>query len=132
MKITLCQILLARDQLNRQTKMYRHARNISDESAQELVKSLCGNSNKRVKKPLWKLDETISLEQSEASRFNGIIEGAETVSAIPMVFQGVCNFFVAQARKKPKSNLRPAKSSFSVLLHTKGAVTVYMKSLATS
>ena len=29
-----------RDKLNRQTGMYRHARNVSDEGAQELVKSL--------------------------------------------------------------------------------------------
>jgi hypothetical protein len=82
--------------------MYRHARNVSDQGAQELVKCLCGPSNKCVKKILWKIDDEQSLEDSEASRFNGIVGKADEATAIPMVCQEACNFFVAQARKKSK------------------------------
>jgi|TARA_B110000914_G_scaffold132611_1_gene115952 hypothetical protein len=91
-----------RDKLNRQSGMYRHARNVSDQGAQELVKCLCGPSNKCVKKILWKIDDDQSLEDSEASRFNGIVGKSDEATAIPMVCQEACNFFVAQARKKSK------------------------------
>jgi len=91
-----------RDKLNRQSGMYRHARNVSDQGAQELVKCLCGPSNKCVKKILWKIDDEQSLEDSEASRFNGIVGKSDEATAIPMVCQEACNFFVAQARKKSK------------------------------
>ncbi|MDG2400225.1 MAG: DR2241 family protein [Akkermansiaceae bacterium] len=91
-----------RDKLNRQTGMYRHARNVSDEGIQKLVKCLCGPSNKCVKKILWEIDETTPLEDSEASRFDGIVGDIEMTTAIPMVCQEACNFFVAQSRKKAK------------------------------
>jgi len=91
-----------RDKLNRQSGMYRHARNVSDQGAQELVKCLCGPSNKCVKKILWKIDDEQSLEDSDASRFNGIVGKSDEATAIPMVCQEACNFFVAQARKKSK------------------------------
>jgi len=91
-----------RDKLNRQTGMYRHARNVSDEGAQELVRCLCGPSNKCVKKILWKIDDENPLEDSEASRFNGLVGDVDESTAIPMVCQEACNFFVAQARKKSK------------------------------
>lgn len=92
-----------RDKLDRQTGMYRHARNVSNEGAQELVQCLCGPSNKCVKKILWKIDETIPLEDSEASRFEGIVGEAAEGTAIPMVCQEACNFFVSEARKKSKA-----------------------------
>lgn len=91
-----------RDKLERQTGMYRHARNVSDEGAQDLVQSLCGPSNKCVKKILWQIDSEQPLEDSEASRFNGIVGDGDESTAIPMVCQEACNFFVAQARKKSK------------------------------
>jgi hypothetical protein len=72
-----------RDKLNRQSGMYRP-------------------SNKCVKKILWKIDDEQSLEDSEASRFNGIVGKSDEATAIPMVCQEACNFFVAQARKKSK------------------------------
>ena len=92
-----------RDKLNRQTGMYRHSRNVSDKGAQELVQCLCGPANKCVKKILWSIDDEIPLEDSEASRFNGIVGDADESTAIPMVCQEACNFFVAQARKKSKA-----------------------------
>jgi len=92
-----------RDKLGRQSGMYRHARNVSDQGAQELVQSLCGPANKCVKKILWKIDEQIPLADSAASRFNGIVGDADESKAIPMVCQEACNFFVAEARKKSKA-----------------------------
>ena len=91
-----------REKLNRQTGMYRHARNVTNEGAQELVKCLCGPANKCVKKILWQIDSDTPLDDSAASRFGGMIEGADETTAIPMVCQEACNFFVAQARKKSK------------------------------
>lgn len=91
-----------RTKLGRQTGMYRHAGTVSDAGAQELVKTLCGPANKCVKKILWHLDEHLPLDDSEASRFNGIVSPASEKNAIPMVCQEACNFFVAQARKKSK------------------------------
>jgi hypothetical protein len=92
-----------RDKLNRQSGMYRHARNVSDQGAQELVQCLCGPANKCVKKILWRIDENIPLEDSEASRFQGIVGDATDKTAIPMVCQEACNFFVSEARKKSKA-----------------------------
>ncbi len=91
-----------RAKLGRQTGMYRHAGTVSDAGAQELVKCLCGPANNCVKKILWKLDNDTPLEPSEASDFDGIIGDATEETAIPMVCQEACNFFVAQARKKSK------------------------------
>ena len=91
-----------RDKLNRQTGMYRHSRNVSDQGAQELVQSLCGPANKCVKKILWNIDQDTPLADSEASRFEGIVGETCSSKAIPMVCQEACNFFVAQARKKSK------------------------------
>lgn len=91
-----------REKLNRQSGMYRHARNVSDQGAQELVREVCGPDNKCVKKILWQLDQEIPLEDSEASRFDGILAGASATRAIPMVCQEACNFFVAEARKKAR------------------------------
>jgi len=91
-----------REKLKRQSGMYRHARNVSDQGAQELVANLCGPANKCVKKILWQLDEDQSLDNTEASRFNGIVGEADESSAIPMVCQEACNFFVSEARKKSK------------------------------
>ena len=86
-----------RDKLGRQTGMYRHAANVSDVGAQELIQSVCGPDNKCVKKILWQLDENTPLDDSEASRFNGIVNKD---AAIPLICQEACNHFVAQARKK--------------------------------
>ncbi len=92
-----------RDKLGRQSGMYRHARNISDNGAQELVQTLCGPANKCVKKILWQIDKDLSLQDSEASRWEGIVPPADATNAIPMVCQEACNFFVAEARKKSKA-----------------------------
>ena len=94
-----------RDKLGRQTGMYRHAANVSDVGAQELIQSVCGPANKCVKKILWQLDENTPLDDSEASRFNGIVSNTAENKAIPLVCQEACNHFVAQARKKSKDEL---------------------------
>ena len=45
-----------RDKLNRQTGMYRFARNISDAGAQELVRTVCGPAHQCAKRILWQID----------------------------------------------------------------------------
>ena len=61
-----------RDKLNRQTGMYRFARTISDAGAQKLVQEVCGPAHQCAKRILWQLDPQTPLDDSEASRFNGI------------------------------------------------------------
>ncbi|MEN8695457.1 MAG: DR2241 family protein [Akkermansiaceae bacterium] len=99
-----------RDKLNRQTGMYRHSRNVSDDGAQHLIKTLCGPANKCVKKILWQLDEDTPLAENEASNFNGILGDGDTSNTIPLVCQEACNFFVAQCRKQSKKEFEESQA----------------------
>lgn len=92
-----------RDKLNRQTGMYRFARSISDAGAQKLVQEVCGPAHQCAKKILWKLDATTSLDDSEASRFNGIPSDLPESEAIPLLCREACNHFVAECRKAAKA-----------------------------
>lgn len=92
-----------RDKLNRQTGMYRFARNLSDAGAQALVKEVCGPRNCCVKKILWQLDSATPLDDSEASRFDGVTGDIDRAQAIPLLCREACNHFVAEARKASKA-----------------------------
>lgn len=92
-----------RDKLNRQTGMYRFARSISDTGAQQLVQQICGPAHQCAKKILWKLDAETPLDDSEASRFNGIPGGLAEAEAIPLLCREACNHFVAECRKTAKA-----------------------------
>jgi sirohydrochlorin cobaltochelatase len=92
-----------REKLGRQTGMYRFARSISDAGAQELIQKVCGPAHNCAKKILWKLDENTPLEDSEASRFNGIADNAPENETIPLVCREACNHFVAECRKAAKA-----------------------------
>lgn len=95
-----------RDKLNRQTGMYKFARNISDAGAQKLVQNVCGPSNCCVKDIRWQIDDDTPLEDSEASRYNGIV--GDTDKAIPLFCREACNHFVAEARKASKAEFDAA------------------------
>lgn len=92
-----------RDKLNRQTGMYRFARSISNAGAQQLVRQVCGPANQCARKILWKIDSDTPLEDSEASRFNGIPGGLPETEAIPLLCREACNHFVAECRKVAKA-----------------------------
>ncbi len=92
-----------RDKLNRQTGMYRYARSISDEGAQALVQKVCGPAHNCAKKILWNIDASTPLIDSEASRFNGIVNELPEGRAIPLVCREACNHFVAECRKAAKA-----------------------------
>jgi sirohydrochlorin cobaltochelatase len=96
-------VLTLRDKLARQTGMYRFAKNISDAGAQQLIQTVCGPSNQCVKHILWPISPDVPLEDSEASRFRGVLAGIDPARAIPMVCQEACNHFVAEARKVSKA-----------------------------
>lgn len=91
-----------RPKLARQTGMYRFTRNLSDARAQQLVREVCGPGNCCVKKILWKIDTDIPLEDSEASRFDGVVGDIDRSQAIPLLCREACNHFVAEARKAVK------------------------------
>ncbi len=91
-----------RDKLNRQTGMYRFARNISDAGAQRLVREVCGPAHQCARKILWKIDEETPLADSEASRYNGIPGGVGEAEAIPLLCREACNHFVAECRRVSK------------------------------
>jgi 4Fe-4S iron-sulfur cluster binding domain/DR2241 stabilising domain len=97
------QIETLREKLNRQTGMYRFARNISDAGAQQLVQEVCGPAHQCAKWILWQLDATTPLLDSEASRFRGIPGQLAVTEAIPLVCREACNHFVAECRKVSKA-----------------------------
>ncbi len=99
-----------RDKLNRQTGMYRFARSISDAGAQKLVQEVCGPAHQCAKKILWQLDLETPLDDSEASRFNGISGDIPSSEAIPLLCREACNHFVAECRKAAKAEFE-AKSA---------------------
>ncbi len=92
-----------RDKLNRQTGMYRYARTISDAGAQQLVREVCGPAHACAKKILWQIDSETPLEDSPASRYDGVPSGCSGGSAIPLVCREACNHFVAECRKAAKA-----------------------------
>jgi hypothetical protein len=92
-----------RDKLNRQTGMYRFAKSISDPGAQDLVQQVCGPANCCAKHILWKLAPETPLDDSEASRFNGIVGGLPENEAIPLLCREACNHFVAECRRVAKA-----------------------------
>lgn len=91
-----------RDKLERQTGMYRFARNISDAGAQRLVRETCGPAHQCARKILWQIDEKTPLEDSEASRYKGIPGGVGEAEAIPLLCREACNHFVAECRRVSK------------------------------
>lgn len=96
------EIEMLRDKLNRQTGMYKFARSISDAGAQKLVQEVCGPAHRCAKKILWKIDAQTPLDDSEASRFNGIVGDLPESEAIPLLCREACNHFVAQCRQAAK------------------------------
>lgn len=91
-----------RDKLNRQTGMYRYARTITDDNAQQLVRATCGPEHHCAKKVLWKIDNVTFLEESDASRFNGVLGGYPQQKSIPLLCREACNHFVAECRRVAK------------------------------
>ncbi len=92
-----------REKLSRQTGMYRYTRTISDEGAQKLVQKVCGPAHNCAKKILWKIDDNTALEDSEASRFEGVVGDIPAEKAIPLLCREACNHFVAECRKAAKA-----------------------------
>lgn len=90
-----------REKLDRQTGMYRFARNLSTPGAQRLVREVCGPGNCCVKKILWDIEPGVPLEPSDASRFPGYLDTG--TPAIPLLCREACNHFVAEARKASKA-----------------------------
>ena len=100
-----------REKLNRQTGMYRFARSISDAGAQKLVQEVCGPGHLCLKRILWKIDDKTPLDDSEASRFNGIPGELAETEAIPLLCREACNHFVAECRRVAKDEFqKPAET----------------------
>lgn len=95
-----------RDKLKRQSGMYRFARTISDAGAQRLVQEVCGPAHACAKRILWQIDATTPLADSEASRFNGIVDGLPPSAAIPLLCREACNHFVSECRRAAKDEAK--------------------------
>lgn len=91
-----------REKLGRQTGMYKFAGKISDPGAQRLVREVCGPTHQCAKRILWQLDGETPLEDSEASRYRGIVGELPEDEAIPLLCREACNHFVAECRKVSK------------------------------
>jgi len=92
-----------RDKLNRQTGMYRFARSISDAGAQKLVQKICGPAHQCAKRILWQIDFQTPLDDSDASRYNGIVGKIPESEAIPLLCREACNHFVSECRQAAKA-----------------------------
>ena len=102
-----------REKLNRQTGMYRFARSISDAGAQALVRTVCGPAHQCAKRILWQIDPQTPLEDSEASRYNGIPAAASENESIPLLCREACNHFVAECRKVAKAEFEAKQAASS-------------------
>jgi len=91
-----------RDKLGRQSGMFRIARNISDAAAQRLVREVCGPAHRCAKRILWQIDANTPMEESEASRYDGIPDGVPETAAIPLICREACNHFVGECRRVAK------------------------------
>lgn len=91
--------------------MYKFARSISDAGAQKLVRQVCGPAHNCAKKILWKIDAQTPLEESEASRFNGIPGDLPEAEAIPLLCREACNHFVAECRKAAKAEFEAGRAA---------------------
>ncbi len=100
-----------RDKLDRQTGMYRNARNLSNEGAQALVREVCGPSHQCAKKILWQIDAGTPLAESEATRYNGIPGDIPEIEAIALLCREACNHFVAECRKAAKSEFEASRTA---------------------
>ena len=98
-----------RDKLNRQTGMYQYARLISDPGAQKLVQEVCGPAHQCAKRILWQIDGETPLDDSEASRYDGIPGDVARTEAIPLLCREACNHFVSECRKASSAE-RKAKA----------------------
>lgn len=92
-----------RDKLDRQTGMYRFARNLSEQGAQRLVREIYDPQGIAAAKILWQIDAATPLEDSAASRFDGVFGEIERSAAIPLLSREACNHLVAEARKASKA-----------------------------
>lgn len=100
-----------RDKLNRQTGMYRFARTISDEGAQNLIEQVCGPAHNCARRILWRIDPQTPLADNEASRFNGMLPGLDESRAIPLLCREACNHFVAECRKAAKAEFEAKQAT---------------------
>jgi hypothetical protein len=91
-----------RDKLERQTGMYRSTRHISDKGAQRLVRTVCGPAHQCARRILWQIDSHTPLEESEASRYNGVPGNLSESEALPLLCREACNHFVSECRKVAK------------------------------
>lgn len=92
-----------RETLDRQTGMYRFARNIADEDARDLVPRHCDSKTGCLKKILWPLDAGKPLGVTPPSK--GDPEAAPdglADRAIPLLCREACNLVVAGARRVSK------------------------------
>jgi hypothetical protein len=97
------EIQTLREKLARQTGMYRFAKLISDAGAQRLVREVCGPDHCCARRILWQIDGDTPLEDSEASRYDGLPTGLTEREAIPLICREACNHFVAECRKVSKA-----------------------------
>lgn len=77
-----------RDKLNRQTGMYRSARNITDTQAAQIISDRC--DNRCLKSPLWQVSESTPAHHAAGP--------PPETNAIALLCQEPCNLLVADAR----------------------------------
>jgi hypothetical protein len=84
-----------RPKLERQTGMYRRARELSDATAAALVPAVCGGAVPCARRILWQLAPGVPVDSG--------IPVAEESAAIPLLCAAPCNHFIAECREAAKT-----------------------------
>ncbi len=92
-----------RDTLNRQTGMYRYAREVTDEQAQTLVRETCNSAHRCLKKNLWQISEGLPITSLPPEDLD---PSAVAEGEMPLLCTEACTFIVSGARKAAKEAAR--------------------------
>lgn len=102
-----------RETLERQTGMYKVARTVTDEDAQEMIGRCCSDTA-CLKTVLWPLTESQPFESLPVEKRRVDPEDGTPGSSLPMLCSEACCLVIAEARRVAKSRqAQPAASATS-------------------
>ncbi|MEZ0275675.1 MAG: hypothetical protein ACAH88_12285, partial [Roseimicrobium sp.] len=99
-----------RETLGRQTGMYRFAKNITDEQAQQMVAEVCDPKTKCLRRITWSLTEDQPLTTLPPEKLPPSKEEYRQIGVLPLLCVEGCTYTVSTAREIARAN-QAAKAS---------------------
>jgi sirohydrochlorin cobaltochelatase len=93
-----------RETLGRQTGMYRFAKNITDEQAQDMVTKLCGPSGKCARAATWSLTPGQPLTLLPPENLPPARDAYRQTGVLPLLCVEACTHAVSMARELARAN----------------------------